>query len=253
MLPTVRRITKCLVWMAPLAVLYRPALAGEMPEELRLSLHKLLPGVQAESVRETPMKGLYEVTMGAQVFYMSADGKYLIQGNLVDVETRTNLTDETRNKARKAAVDAVGEDQMVIFAPDAEAKHIITVFTDIDCGYCRKLHSEMAGYNENGIEVRYMFFPRSGLASPSYDKAVSVWCADDRKQALTDAKSGKEIESKTCDNPVAEEMRLGESMGVTGTPAIVLEDGELVPGYIPPARLADFLDAKREARRTAAK
>ncbi len=252
MLPTVRRITKCLVWLAPFAALYRPAFADDIPEGLRQSLGTLLPGVQTESVRETPMKGLYEIVMGAQVFYMSADGQYLIQGNLVDVATRTNLTDASRNTARRAAVEGVAEERMVVFSPD-EVKHSVTVFTDIDCGYCRKLHSEMDAYNEKGIEVRYLFYPRSGTATPSYDKAVSVWCADDRKQALTDAKGGKEVPAKKCDNPVAEHMALGEAMGVTGTPALVLEDGELVPGYIPPDRLAAFLDAKRDARKTAAK
>lgn len=252
MLPTVRRTIKCLVWLAPFAALYRPAFADDIPEELRQSLGALLPGVQTESVRETPMKGLYEIVMGAQVFYMSADGQYLIQGNLVDVATRTNLTDASRNTARRAAVDGVAEERMVVFSPE-EVKHSVTVFTDIDCGYCRKLHSEIEGYNEEGIEIRYLFYPRSGAATPSYGKAVSVWCADDRKQALTDAKSGKEVPAKECDNPVTEHMALGEAMGVTGTPALVLEDGELVPGYIPPDRLAAFLDAKRDAGKTAAK
>jgi thiol:disulfide interchange protein DsbC len=137
----------------------------------------------------------------------------------------------------------VPESEMVIFGAD-DAKHTITVFTDIDCGYCRKLHREIDDYNKENIRVRYLFYPRAGVGSPSYDKAVSVWCADDRKQAMTDAKSGKTLESKSCDNPVKGHLVLGELMGVNGTPAIVLESGELLPGYVPAKRMAQMLNSQ---------
>jgi thiol:disulfide interchange protein DsbC len=130
---------------------------------------------------------------------------------------------------------------MVIFAPE-EYDHTITVFTDIDCGYCRKLHNEIDAFMAEGIRVRYLFYPRAGLGSPSYQKAVSVWCADDRKQALTDAKAGEPLPEKSCENPVADHMALGEAMGVTGTPAILLENGQLVPGYVPAKRMAAILN-----------
>ena len=133
---------------------------------------------------------------------------------------------------------------MIVFAPEGKPSYTITVFTDIDCGYCRKLHGEMAGYNAEGIKVQYLFYPRAGEGSPSFAKAVSVWCADDRRTALTDAKAGKSIPDKTCPNPVKEHLELGEKMGVSGTPAIVLENGEMVPGYIPPKRLAAMLKEK---------
>jgi len=209
---------------------------------VRAGMAKLLPGVELDGVTAAPLPGLYEVTLGPRLFYVSEDGRYLIQGNLIDIESRENLTETKQAKAKKEAVEAMGEDKMVIFAPEKPA-HTITVFTDIDCGYCRKLHREIEDYKKEGIAVRYLFYPRAGVGSPSYDKAVSVWCADDRNQAMTDAKTGKEVENRTCENPVQEHMALGKAMGVTGTPAIVLEDGEMLPGYVPAKRMAKFLTA----------
>lgn len=211
-------------------------------EAVRAGIDKLLPGVKPDSVAASPVSGLYEVVMGPRLFYMSADGRYLIQGSVIDVRSRENITEAKLATAKKAAMERMGEDKMVIFAPE-KPEHTITVFTDIDCGYCRKLHREIEDYNQEGIGVRYLFFPRAGVGSPSYQKAVSVWCSDDRKQALTDSKAGKAVENKTCDNPVQDHMLLGQAMGVTGTPAIVLEDGNMLPGYVPAKRMAEFLSA----------
>lgn len=220
-----------------------PALAAEGADAVKEAMGKLLPGIPVDSVEETPMAGLYEVTLGPQIYYMSADGRFLFDGRLIDVENSEDLTETSRSKARLATLQKVTDDQTVIFSPQ-DPKYTITVFTDIDCGYCRKLHQEIDGYNEQGIRVRYMFFPRSGVNSPSFDKAVSVWCADDRNQAMTDAKAGKDIEARKCDNPVAEQLDLGKTLGVRGTPSIFLDDGQMVPGYVPPARLATMLQAK---------
>ena len=132
---------------------------------------------------------------------------------------------------------------MIVFGSGKE-KHVIDVFTDIDCGYCRKLHSQIDQYNKEGIEVRYMSYPRAGVNSESGRKAISVWCADDRKKAISEAKQGNPVEEKTCDNPVAEQFALGRVVGVSGTPALVLENGELIPGYVPPKRLRQLLDSK---------
>lgn len=210
---------------------------------VKASLEKLLPGVDLGTVEAAPVAGLYEVVVGPRIFYVSADGRYLIQGKVIDTQTRRNITDEKLAKAKKAAVEKVGEENMVVF-PAKDEKHTITVFTDIDCGYCRKLHNEMEAYNDAGISVRYLFYPRSGVDSPSYDKAVSVWCADDRNEAMTKAKNGQSLDSKKCDNPVQDHMFLGELMGVNGTPAIVLEDGNLLPGYVPAKRMAMYLKGK---------
>ena len=208
------------------------------------SLGKMVK-IDPKEVSPTPVPGLYEVKIGAHIFYISADGRYLILGKMTDLETGKDLTEAKVAKARKEAVDAMGEDKMVIFGPSADkARHTITVFTDVDCGYCRKLHAQIEDYNDKGIRVRYLAFPRAGRGSDSWRKAESIWCADDRQAAMTRAKQGKSIPERKCDNPVAESYELGKMVGVTGTPALVLENGELVPGYVPPERLARILDRK---------
>lgn len=212
-------------------------------QKIRTELSQRLGDISVDHIEKSPVPGLYEVMIGAGLYYVSADGRYLIQGKMVDIHTGTDLTEAKVSKARKKLIDAVGEENMVVFGKGDEA-HTINVFTDIDCGYCRKLHSQIDEYNEKGIRVRYMFYPRAGVNSDSGRKAVSVWCADDRKQAMSDAKQGKAIPQKTCENPVAKEYELGKEVGVTGTPALVLENGELIPGYIPPARLKVLLDSK---------
>jgi thiol:disulfide interchange protein DsbC len=204
-------------------------------------LHTALKGEKPDSVAATPIPGLYEVLLGGQVLYLSADGRFVIQGEIVDLSSSDNVTENRRAELRGKAIDALGEKNMLIFSPEGPAKHTVTVFTDIDCGYCRKLHTQMAAYNKEGIKVRYLWFPREGIGSESYNKAVSVWCAADQQAAMTKAKSGEKIESKTCDNPVKAEYELGQKLGVRGTPSIILESGEMVPGYLSPTQLAQLL------------
>jgi len=216
-----------------------PVLAGA-EATIKESLAKMLPEYEIGSIGETPVKGLYEVMMGPQVMYVSGDGRYMMQGRMIDLANREDLTEPRQAAARKQAVDKVGDAGMVIFAPE-KYDHTVTVFTDTDCGYCRKLHKEIDQYEAEGIRVRYLFFPRAGVGSESFKDAVSVWCADDRQKALTEAKAGKRPEQKTCDNPVKAHMALGEMLGISGTPAIVLDNGDMVPGYVPPKRLAAML------------
>ncbi len=215
-------------------------------QKIRNSLAVLLPGLSPDEIRSTPVDNLYEVTFGTRLVYITGDGRFLVQGKLVDLETRTEITDQRLSELKKAALAKVGEDQMVIFGPQ-DAKYTVTVFTDIDCGFCRKLHSEMKQYNDAGIRIRYLFYPRAGIGSDSYKKAVSVWCADDRKAAMNAAKAGQSIEARTCDNPVAEHYALGQAMRVQGTPALVLDDGEMLPGYVPADKLRAALDQRRAA------
>jgi len=237
-----------------LLALFSAQAAADAASTIKKSLAKILPDYEVNSVHETPVKGLYEVLVGSDVIYVSGDGRYMVQGRMIDLDSKEDLTEtsprlaEARKKEAKervAAVNKLGEDTMIVFAPPGKAEHTITVFTDIDCGYCRKLHGEIDGYLAQGIKVRYLFFPRAGVGTPSFDKAVSVWCADDRKSALTDAKAGKSVPDKKCDNPVKAQMELGEKLGVSGTPAIILDNGEMVPGYIPPKRLAAILNEKK--------
>lgn len=234
------RITAA-VSFALLSGVFAIAQAGET--EVRSGLAKLLPEVKLDRVTESEVAGLYEVAIGPQILYVSKDGKYLVQGRILDIAGRKDLTEAKQAALRKKAVDAMGEEHMIIFSPK-ETKYSVTVFTDIECGYCRKLHSEIQAYLDEGIRVRYLAYPRAGLGSPAYKEAVAVWCAEDRRQALTDAKAGKNISMKTCENPVAEHMALGELIGVSGTPAMVMEDGEMVAGYLPAKRLAAQFQAK---------
>lgn len=200
------------------------------------AIKSLVPGAKIDSIAESQVPNFYQVVTQGQVVYVSADGKYLIQGSVFDIANKTDLTESARAEIRRGALAAVGPDQRIIF-PAKDPKYAVTVFTDIDCGYCRRMHSEMAEYNERGISVEYLFFPRAGIGSESYDKAVSVWCADNRNQALTTAKNGGALEKKTCDNPVAHDYELGQKIAVSGTPAVFTKDGVQLGGYLPPDQL----------------
>lgn len=214
---------------------------------IKQSLSRAIPAAAIDHVVPSPLDGISEVLVGMNVFYVSNDGKYVFEGKLIDMSTRTNLTEEILGKVRKQAIGAIDEKSMIVF-PAKKERHTITVFTDIDCGYCRKLHNEIGAYNAQGITVRYLSFPRSGPDTPSYDKAVSVWCADDRNKAMTTAKSGGKLPAKSCANPVRDHFNVGVEMGVAGTPAIVTENGVLLPGYLPAKKLADELDGKSGKR-----
>jgi thiol:disulfide interchange protein DsbC len=219
-----------------------PLLAVEPVQPDLSRLQSLLGEEKPDSVKPTAIPGLYEVMLKSKIIYLSQDGRFVIQGDLIDLKERTNVTEARLDTQRSKALAAIGEDQMVVFAPAGPAKHTITVFTDIDCAYCRKFHQEMADYNRNGIKVRYLMYPRAGIGSDSYNKAVAVWCSPDRRDAITRAKRGEAIEQKSCPNPVKEQYELGQALGVRGTPTIILEDGQLIPGYVPAARLAAMLD-----------
>jgi len=218
-------------------------LAADAPEGLRSALDELIPGRSPDKVRETPIDGLYEVTYGSQVVYFTEDGRYLVKGDLIDLERHVNLTEKARNGVRRKLMARVDEGQMIAFGPK-DAEHTINVFTDVECPYCRKLHREMDQLNEHGIRVRYLLFPRAGAGSSSYKQSVDVWCADDQQRALTRAKSGQSVKDRQCEHPIEEHMALGKKVGVTGTPAIVLSDGTMIPGYQPADRLAKMLDRR---------
>lgn len=209
--------------------------------ELRKKIEKSLPDVKVTSLKAVDDTGFYEAVINGQILYFSKDGRYVIQGDMVSLDSRINLTEQRRVSLRKDALAKLDEKDMIIFGPQ-KAKYTITVFTDIDCGYCRKMHAEMEKYNDLGIRVRYLSFPRGGIGSKSYDDAVNVWCAADRQKAMTKAKQGQEIPTKTCANPVKAEFELGQQLGVQGTPSIFLESGQNLPGYLPPEKLIQVLD-----------
>ncbi|GAB6069573.1 bifunctional protein-disulfide isomerase/oxidoreductase DsbC [Thiomicrorhabdus hydrogeniphila] len=194
-------------------------------------------------ITKTSIDGLYQIQLGMTVVYMSKDGKYLVNGNVVDLDTQINLTREAQAKARKVALTAIPENSMIIYPGKAgKTQHTITVFSDIDCPYCSKLHKEVPELNAAGVTVRYIAFPRDGVDSPSYKKSVSVWCADDKKTAMDKAMQGEPIQSKTCKNPIKEHIKQAEIFEVNGTPNIILESGDLLPGYVPAKKLIQMLN-----------
>jgi thiol:disulfide interchange protein DsbC len=228
-----------------------PVTAEQPPADPRAALLKLLPaGSKLEDLRPSPIPGIYVFMQGAEISYLTADGKYFIDGNLYDMKSRENLTEALRTHARVALISSVPESEMLIFSP-ANPKYTITVFTDVDCAYCRKLHSQIAEINRLGIRVRYMFYPRTGPGTESWKKAEVVWCSANRNEALTRAKAGAPLDmNKICaPTPVKREYELGGNIGVRGTPAIVTENGDYIAGYMEPRELLDQLKELQVAKR----
>lgn len=207
-------------------------------------LARLRPDIPIERVQSTPIPGMVAlVVAGGTLLYATEDGRYLFAGDLYEL-TETDLVDVAeagRVDERRAAMAGVDPASMIIFPASGVRRASINVFTDVDCGYCQKLHLEVPALNELGIEVRYLGYPRAGIGSDSYDRIVSAWCAKDPRDALTRVKAGEDIPAATCDNRIAEHFGLGRQIGVEGTPAIVLEDGRLLPGYMPAERVAAAL------------
>ncbi|GAA63373.1 thiol:disulfide interchange protein DsbC [Pseudoalteromonas sp. BSi20311] len=201
-------------------------------------------GVTVKQINPSPVAGLKELITNKGVLYASPDGQFLMQGTLIDLNNRSNLTEQALNGVRQSGLKEY-EDSMIVYkAP--EEKHSITVFTDISCGYCRKLHRELDDLLESGITVKYLAFPRGGLQGSGYADLMNVWCAKDQQGALTEAKSGADTQIvKGCSAPVAEHYQLGQSFGISGTPAIILEDGTMIPGYQPAAALSAALEANK--------
>jgi thiol:disulfide interchange protein DsbC len=220
-----------------------PALSADTLDKDELA--QVLPGVAIDHITDSPISGIYEIAVGTNVAYVSNDGKYLLQGELFDLDSSENLTERSRSKARVDLLAGVERDSMIVFAPkDQPVKHRVVVFTDIDCGYCRKLHQEIQQINALGIEVEYLFYPRSGPGTESWSKAGSVWCADNRNEALTAAKAGSEVVARKCDGtPVQSHYDLGQRVGVRGTPAIFSESGVQLGGYLPADALLGRLEA----------
>jgi thiol:disulfide interchange protein DsbC len=215
-------------------------------------LAERLTGVSIEHVSPSPVPGLYQAITDdgiLGVLYVSPDGRYVLSGKLVDTKTREDLTERVLAKRRLAILGEVPEDRMIIYESSGETQHTVTIFTDIDCPFCRKLHREIGELNRLGIRVRYLFYPRAGIPSFSYDKAVSVWCAPDRRAEMTVAKSGTTPEQRRCANPIEEHMALARRLGLTGTPFTITETGRVVPGYRGAIALLQALEADKRGTR----
>jgi thiol:disulfide interchange protein DsbC len=225
-----------------------PAASQSESADSRAAIAAKFPEVAPEKIVPSPVPGLFEVRVGSKIAYVSADGRYLLQGEIVDLTTDENLTESRRESLRRDVLTEVGEAGMIVFSPPKPTT-TITVFTDIDCGYCRKLHKQIADYNALGIKVRYMYFPRMGPGTESWTKAEQVACAKDRQTALTRSKLGVVLTDKPCQpNPVARHYEIGRDFGLQGTPAIVLESGELIGGYLDPAELSKYIAGTKVAK-----
>ena len=234
-------------WLAASVVLALAAVhpagnAGEVPEPVGRAVRTLVGEVESGAIRESPLPGFFEVRARGEILYVSADGRYLFHGNLYAVAERRNLTEDARREVRRELLAGMDEDALIVFAPAGTTKHRLTVFTDVDCPYCAKLHLEVPDLNESGVEIRYAAWPRTPPGTESHDRSISVWCARDRHQAMTDAKAGRRIEPATCDNPVQEHYELGRRLGVGGTPTLFTEDGTSFGGYVPWRELVSQLD-----------
>lgn len=209
-------------------------------KNIKATLAGLIPDEPVTRIRTTPFDNLYEVLMGPNVIYMSGDGRYILKGDLLDMQTRTNLSENERAMARESIFHNLTREEYIEFSPQ-NPQHILYVFTDVNCSYCRRFHKDMPVLNEHGIGVRYLAYPRAGIGSRTAAMMQSVWCAADRKQALTDAKNGKNISVKQCKNPIEKDYLLGQKIGVRGTPAIYTENGEELSGYMPPDELISIV------------
>lgn len=194
------------------------------------------PDLKVTSVKPSLITGLFDVEIaGSGKIYSSASGEYFIAGEMFKVSSGgiVNLSDLEKNALRAENVEKLKNDDMIVFSPAGKLKGSIYVFTDVDCGYCRLLHKEVPRLNELGVEVKYLAYPRAGIGSESYKKITSAWCSDDKPNAMNLLKAGQSIPTNVCDdNPVANQFALGQKLGVSGTPAIMLEDGTLIPGYL---------------------
>jgi thiol:disulfide interchange protein DsbC len=242
-----RLFVSCLLWscavLAPGPVLAQAADSAEVAA-IRTLLTTTQPDMPITSITPSPLAGLYQVELSnGHAIFVSSDAKFLIPGDMYESrgDGLVNLGENRRNSLRVAKIGAVDEKDMIVFAPAGERKATLTVFTDVDCPYCRKLHGEIEALNSLGIAVRYLAYPREGLAGPTYIRMISTWCADDRQAIMTSAKRGAEVPVVNCDSPVDAQYQLGREVGVTGTPAVVLEDGTMVPGYVDAATLAGYL------------
>ncbi len=229
------------------------ASAGSAEVTTRAALAKILPGAPIDMLKPAgvPLENFMQAVIGGNVYYISNDGSYILDGALINIETRENVTDQVIADIRAPKLAKISKDRRIVFAPK-DPKYTITVFTDIDCGYCRVMHQKISEYNRLGIGVEYLFFPREGVGSESFDKAVSVWCAEDRLQAMTDAKAGKELPKAQCENPVTADYDLGQQVGVNGTPAVFGSDGKQYGGFVEPAQLLERLQANDQKAKSSA-
>lgn len=212
-------------------------------ENIRTKLTERLPGIGIGSINSTQISGIYELITDGQIYYIDESAEYLLDGSLIQLSDRANLTEARLGGIHMSLIGQISEENMLVYEPEEASTRSITVFTDISCGYCRKLHAELDTLLEEGVRVRYLLFPRAGLGSQGHKDLESVWCADNPQEAMTNAKAGGEIEPMTCDNPIEQHVALAEKVGLRGTPLIYTDSGDKVPGYREAAELAGMVNS----------
>ena len=215
-------------------------------DNIKEALKNILPdGAVIELIEPSPIPGMYAVYYGdLQPIYVTQDGSFFIYGDIYKInhDYISNITEQSVAERRKVILNEIPKEELISFKSTTE-KFSVVVFTDVDCGYCRKFHNEIKDFNDLGITVNYVAFPRSGLDSVSYNKIVTAWCSKDPKSVLTKMKQGIDVELSMCqDHPVEAHFLLGQKIGITGTPAIIKSNGELLPGYLPPEELLTRLN-----------
>lgn len=225
------------------------ALAEDVPADLGEKMKPMFGGSPPDSLKATPIAGMFEAKFGGEIIYVSGDAHYVFVGDLIDATNKTSLTEEARSSDRQATMKAVDASKTIEFKAKGEEKHVLYAFTDVDCPFCVKLHKEVPALNEKGVTVRYLAYPRAGVGSPTYKKMVNLWCAENKQEAMTNMLEGKDVPAKECTNPVADDFALGQKLGVNGTPALVTAEGLMIPGFRPAADLVKMLDeAKAKAK-----
>lgn len=209
-------------------------------------IESVLGGMKVEKVSPSGVKGINELYIeGVNLpLYLSEDGRYLFEGQITDLVERVNLTENRQNKIRTMALEKISTDDMIVYSPEGETQHVLTVFTDVNCPYCKKLHEDIPKYLKEGIEVRYLAFP----AIASKERMESVWCAPNPKEAVELAMMKRQVDSKikcTTKSPVAEQYELGISFGITGTPNIILDNGQMIGGYVPADELIQLIKSNK--------
>jgi thiol:disulfide interchange protein DsbC len=231
--------TAAILSLALMGAVSRVAATADMRSDIARRLD-----VPVKAVRESVIPGVYEVANGGEVIYVSSDGRYAIKGDIYDTDHGRNVTDRRRAEARQELLRTLPDEETVIFAPP-KPRYTVTVFTDVECKFCRMFHSEIAEYNRLGVKVRYAFFPRPGPGSDAWRKAETVWCSANRQESLTNAIQGVDPGSPKgpCRTPVARSYDLGKTLGMVGTPGIFTDKGDYISGYRPPAQLVEMLRA----------
>lgn len=229
--------TTLILLLAALAI--SPALATDAIER---RMAEVVPTLTPDEIQESGMPGVYEVRYGTDIFYVSEDGRFLLQGSLIDLETRENLTEKSRRSVRAAIFAAIPDDELTVFVPEREVRFVINIFTDPNCPFCRQLHDEMQTYLNAGVKVRYFMYPVLGRQSPTIMR--DIWCSESRTDAMDLAKAGRAVPSADCPTPADQHLALGRELGITGTPATITGGGQLISGYRPAIEIIQALDAE---------